>query len=199
MRQCTVKPAWIGHALKRRSYWEGQTRLIPSLFYMLSFHVFLKQKTVKRTLLQTDNIFSPQLKKTPCLMRTKISGISEKKRIKLNIFVNFLKKKHFFTLQSNIFFYFNLKFWRVQFFWLELAQSFIPSCSLQPTNNCFQTRYLLFQVALCNQPTNVFAPLKAILTFKPYCTSLWTTGFSTVTYIKLWWSVKDLQKNALKI
>ena len=56
---------------------------------------------------------------------------------------------------------------------------FIPSCSLQPTNNCF-------------------APLKAISTFKPYCTPLWTIGFSGVTYIKLWWSVKDLEKNALK-
>ena len=121
MRQCTVKPAWIGYALKRRAYWEGQTRLIPSLFYMLSFHAFLKRKTVKRTLPQTDNIFSPQLKKTSCLTRTQISGISEKQRIKLNIFVNFLKKKNFFTLQSSIFFISIWSFEGVQLFWLELA------------------------------------------------------------------------------
>ena len=181
MRQCTVKPAWIGHALKRTPCWEGQTRFIPSLFYMLSFHAFLKRKTVKRTLLQTDNLFSLQIKKnTLPYADTKISGISEKQRIKLDIFVNFLKKKHFFTLQNNIFFYFNLQFWR--------------SATLLT-----RTRYLLFQVALCNQPTIVFAPLKAISTFKPYCTPLWIIGFSPVTYIELWWSIKDLRKNALKI
>ena len=164
MRQCTVKPAWIGHALKRTPYWEGQTRLIPSLFYMLSFHAFLKRKTVKRTLLQTDNIFSPQLKKNILTYAdTKIARISEKQRIKLDIFVNFLKKKHFFTLQSNNFFYFNLKFWR-------------------SANLLTRTRYLLFQVSLCNELTIVFAPLKAISIFKPYYTpcdllvsALWLT------------------------
>ena len=137
MRQCRVKPAWIGYALKRRAYWEGQTRLIPSLFYMLSFHAFLKRKTVKRTLPQTDNIFSPQLKKTSCLTRTQISGISEKQRIKLNIFVNFLKKKHFFTVQSNIFFISIWSFEECNSFDSN-SPSFIPSCSLQPTNNCFR-------------------------------------------------------------
>ena len=171
MRQCTVKPAWIGHALKRRPYWEGQTRLIPSLFYMLSFHAFLKRKTVKRTLLQTDNIFSPQIKKHPALRG---------QRIILDIFVNFLEKKHFFYTSKQHFFDFNLQFWR--------------SATLLT-----RTRYLLFQVAVCNQPTVVFAPLKAISTFKPYYSPLWTIGFSTVTYIKRWWIVKDLQKNALKI
>ena len=44
-----------------------------------------------------------------------ILGISEKKLTKLEIFVNFLKKKHFFTLFSHfflkrIFFDFNLQF-----------------------------------------------------------------------------------------
>ena len=154
MRQYTAKPAWIGHTLKWRPCWEGQTRLIPSVFYILSFHAFLKWKTAKRALLQTDNIFSPQIKKhTAFLTRTqvKVLGISEEQKIKLDIFVNFLKKKHFFTLQNNIFFYFNLQFWR--------------SATLLT-----RTRYLLFQVALCNQPTIVFAPLKAISTFKPYCT-----------------------------
>ena len=43
MRQ-RVKPAWIGHTLKRRPEWERQTRLIPSVFYMLSFYAFLKRK-----------------------------------------------------------------------------------------------------------------------------------------------------------
>ena len=36
-------------------------------------------------------------------------------------------------------------------------------------------------------------------TLKPYSTPLWTISFSSVTYIKLWWSVKNLQNNALKI
>ena len=45
MRQCTVKPAWIGHALKRRPCWEGQTRLIPSVYYLLPFHASWTQKS----------------------------------------------------------------------------------------------------------------------------------------------------------
>ena len=130
MRQCTVKPAWIGHALKRRPYWEGQTRLIPSVFYMLSFHAFLKWKTVKRTLLQTDSIFSPHIKKQPALR-----GHKNFRNL------NFLKKKHFFTLQNNFFFFFKFQFAVLKecnnFDWNSL--SFIPSCSLQLTNNCFCT------------------------------------------------------------
>ena len=33
-----------GNALKRRPCWKGQTRLIPSVFYMLPFQAFPKQK-----------------------------------------------------------------------------------------------------------------------------------------------------------
>ena len=154
MRQCTVKPAWIGHALKRRPYWEGQTRLIPSVFYMLSFHAFLKQKTVKRTLLQTDNILSPQMKSTLPYADAKISGISEKEKIKFDIFdiLNCLSKRNmFFKFKTTFFLNFNLQFWRI-------------------ATLLTRTLYLLFQVALCNQRTIVFAPLKAISTFKRYCT-----------------------------
>ena len=59
--------------------------------------------------------------------------------------------------------------------------SCIPSCSLQLTSSCF-------------------APVKAISDkdLEPYFTPIWTIGFSTVTYIKLWSSVKDLQINTLK-
>ena len=176
-----MKSAWIGHALKRRPYWEGQARLIPSMFHMISFHAFLKQKTVKRTLLQTDNIFSPHIKKYPADADAKISGISEKKRIKFDI-LNCLSKRNIFLHFKITFFFlnFNLQLWR--------------SATLFT-----QTLCLLFQVALSNQRTIVFAPLKAISTLKPYCTPLWTIGFSNVTYIKLWWSAKDLQKNTLKI
>ena len=38
--------------------------------------------------------------------QTDILGFSEKKLTKLEIFVNFLKKKHFFTLFSHFFFFF---------------------------------------------------------------------------------------------
>ena len=67
--------------------------------------------TVKRTLLQTDNFFSPQIKAT-YLTRTqiKILGISEKQRTKLDIFVNFLKKKLFLHFKTiTIFFW--ISFW----------------------------------------------------------------------------------------
>ena len=137
MRQCTVKPAWIGHALKRRPYWEGQTRLIPSLFYMLSFHAFLKWKTVKRTLLQTDNILSHQLKKTPWLKRTQNFQEFPRNRELNWTFLSIFSKR-------NIFLHFKATFFLFQFEVLKECNSFdsnslsfIPSCSLQPTNNCF--------------------------------------------------------------
>ena len=110
----------------------------PVSFLYASFHAFLKRKTVKRILLQMDNIFSHQIKKNTLLYgNTKISGIAEKQRIKLEIFVNFLKKKHFFTLQNNIFFISICSFEGVQHFDSN-SLSFIPTCSLQPTNNCFR-------------------------------------------------------------
>ena len=157
MRQCTVKPAWIGHALKRRPYWEGQTRLIPSVFYMLPFHAFLKHKTIKRTLFQMDNTFSPQIKKHPALRGHNYFRNSWETENYIGHFCQFSQRETFLTLQKNTFFNCNLQFWR--------------SATLLT-----RTRF-----ALCNQPTIVFATLKAVSTFKPHCTPLWTTGFSTVT------------------
>ena len=63
----------------------------------------------------------------------------------------------------------------VRCFWVELYISF-PSYPLQPTNSCF-------------------ASLKPISdgTFKP-----WTTGFSTVTYMELWWKFQRPAKECTK-
>ena len=137
-----------------------------------------KAKTVKSTLLQTDNFFLSSDKKATCLTRTQIK-IQEFTRniIKLHIFVNFYTLK-----QQYFFFHFILQFWR-------------------STILLSRTLYLFFQVALCNKPMVVLRHWKQYRTetFKPYSTLLWTIGFSTVTYIKLWWNVKDLQKNAIKI
>ena len=139
MRQCTVKPAWISHALKRRPYWEEQTRLIPSVFYMLSFHPFLKQKNVKRTLLQTDNISSPLIKKQPAWRGHKDFRNSRETENYLGHFCQISQKEAFFLHFKRTFF----------FFWFQFAVlkecntfhsnslSFTISCSLQPTNNCF--------------------------------------------------------------
>ena len=68
-----------------------------------------KTKTLKRTLLQTDNFFSPQIKKPPALRgKKKNLGIFEKQRVRLDIFVNFLKKETFFyTLKQQWFFWFH--------------------------------------------------------------------------------------------
>ena len=127
-KTCLNRSCSKAETLLRRTVTVSQTRFILPVFYMLSFHSFLKQKTVKRTLLQTDNISSPQIKKHPAL--TKISGIPEES------FVNFLKKKHFFTPQNNIFLF--------QFAVLKECNTFgsnslslVLSCPLQPTNNCF--------------------------------------------------------------
>ena len=71
----------------------------------------------------------------------------------------------------------------------------ISFCSFEGVRYFLVKLYLFFQVTLCNQPIEWYGTG----TFKPYSTPLWTTGFITVTDIELWWSVKDLQKNALKI
>ena len=150
IRQCTVKPVWISHALKRRPCSDGQARLMLSVFYMLSFHAFIKRKTVKRTLIQTDNIFIPQIKKHPALRGHKWKFRNfDKHRIKLDISDNFIKKKHFLHFkQHKIFLDFSLQFWK--------------SATLLT-----RTLHLLFHIALCNQLTIVFAPLKAISIFEP--------------------------------
>ena len=70
----------------------------PVYFLYASLSHIFKAETIKKTLLQTDNFFQSSDKKVTCLIKIKLSGISEKQRINLNIFVNFLKKKYFFTL-----------------------------------------------------------------------------------------------------
>ena len=115
---------------------------------MLFFHAFLKRKAVKRTLLQTDNIFSHQIKKHRTQIKT--LGISNENRIKLGISVNFSKRNIFLHFKTTIF--------------------FISICSFEGVQHLIRTLYILFQIAFCNQLTIIFAPLKAISTFKLYCT-----------------------------
>ena len=93
----------------------------------------------------------------------------------------FSKRNIFLRFKTTIFFDFIFQFWR--------------SATLFT-----RTLYLVFQVALSNSPTVVLRQWKRYRkrTLKPYFTPLWTIGFSTVTYIKLWWKVKDLQRNTLK-
>ena len=85
----------------------------PVCFLYASLSHISKVETVKRTLLQTDNFFQSSDIKFTCLTRTqiKVLGISEKQRINLDIFVNFLKKKRFFLhFKIVFFFYFILQF-----------------------------------------------------------------------------------------
>ena len=85
---------------KARTLLRRTDTFYPICFLYASLSRISEAKTVKRTLLQTDNFFQSSDKKatSPTRTQTKILGISEKQRIKLAIFVNFLKKKHFFTL-----------------------------------------------------------------------------------------------------
>ena len=94
-----------------------------------------KAKTVKRTLFQTNNFIQSSDKEAICLTPTqmRILGISEKQRTKLEIFVKFLEKKHFFTFQAIIICF--------------LISYFSLSAMLLN-----QTLYLFFYVALCNLP-----------------------------------------------
>ena len=110
----------------------------------------------------------------------KTLGVSEKQIIKLEISANILKKNFFNTLKQHYFFNFIYSFEGVWYFWVKLCIFFSKLLSA--------TRQQLFYVlnAICYVLTR---------TFKPCSTPLGATAFSTVIYIKLWWTVKDLQKN----
>ena len=102
----------------------------------------------------------------------------EKQRIKLEIFVKFLKKKTFFyTLKQQWFIlYAFYSFEGVGYCWVELCYFFfqVPST----TNHFFLRRWKRYRTG----------------TFKPYSTPLWTIGVTTVTYTELWWSFEDLRR-----
>ena len=154
-------------------------------FDLVSFlYAFLsrvsKAKNCKEDTALDGKLFQSSNKKTPCLTRTQKFQEFPRNRELNRTFLSIFSKRNIFLHFKTFFFDFNLQFWR--------------SATLLTGTRC-----LLFQVALSNQPTIVFVPLKVISTFTPYCTPLRTIGFSSVIYIKLWWSVKDLQKNALKI
>ena len=106
----------------------------PVCFLYAFLSRFSKAETIKRTLLQTDNFFSFQIKKPPALHGHKL-GISDKERINVH-FYQFSQKETFFLhfKTTIIVFDFILQFWR--------------SATLLTW-----TLDLLFQVALCNQPT----------------------------------------------
>ena len=139
-------------------------------------------ETTKRSLLQTDNFFSPQIKKETCLRtQRKILGIPRNEESNWTFLLHFVKNI-FYNLQQQWFFLMSFySFERVQYFWVELCIFFL-------------------YVALCNPPTVVLRQWRRYRTgiVKPTFTPLWTIDFSTVTYIELWWNVKDMQKNAQK-
>ena len=111
--------------------------LICFLYAFLS-HIS-KAETVKRALLQTDNFFSViRLKNNLLYPDTKKNfRNSEKQRIKLNIFVNFLKKKNFLHFKTAMILSdFILQFWR-------------------NTILLSRTLYLFLQITFCHHPTCV--------------------------------------------
>ena len=112
--------------------------MVPSVFYMLSFHAFLKRKTVKRTLLQTDNIFSPQLK-SPCLTRTqKFQEFPRNRELNWTFLSIFSKRNIFLHFKTTeMFFLFQFEVLKECNTFDSNSVSFILRCSLQPANNCF--------------------------------------------------------------
>ena len=104
---------------------------------MLSFHAFLKQKTVKRTLLQTDNIFSPQIKKHSALRGHKTFRNSRETENYIGYFCQFSQKETFFLHFKTIFFLFQFAVSKECNTFDPNSLSFILSCSLQPTSNSF--------------------------------------------------------------
>ena len=126
-------------------------------FLYASLSHLSKEETVKRTLFQTNNFFSVlEIKKQPALPgHNENFRNSEKQRIKFDIFVNFLTKKHFYTSKQQWFFLIHFKVLKESDTFESNSVSFFTGCPLQLTNNCFTS-------------------LKVIRTrtFKPYSTTL---------------------------
>ena len=95
---CINRSCSKAETLLRRTETFGLVCLIYAFLSSIS-----KAKTAKRTLLQEDNFFQSSDKKVTCFtpVETRILIIFEKQRITLDIFVKFLKNKHFFTLWNN--------------------------------------------------------------------------------------------------
>ena len=96
-----------------------------------------KAKTVKRALLQTDNFFSPQIKKATCFTHTQRTILRIPRNRELNwTFLSIFSKKPnvFYTLKQQ---WPILQFWRSTILLSQTLYLFFPSCPLQPTNTCF--------------------------------------------------------------
>ena len=95
-------------------------------------------ETVKRTVLQTDNFFQSSDKKPTCLTRTqrKILGIPRNRELNWTFLSIFSKRNIFYTSKQH-FFLFQFAVLKECNTFDSNSLSFIPSCSLQPTNNCF--------------------------------------------------------------
>ena len=124
---------------------------------MFSFHAFLKQKTVKRTLLHKDNIFSPQIKKHPALRRHKNFRNSGETENYIGHFCQFSQKEtSFYTSKQHFVFISICSFEGVQHFWLELAVFY--SKLLSATNQQLFLRHWKRY-----RPSNHIAPLYELL------------------------------------
>ena len=138
-------------------------------FLYASLSHISKAETVKRTLLWTDNFFQSSDEKATCLNldAKNIFRNSEKQRIKLDIFVNFLKNEHFLHFKT--------------------TDSFLLHFTVLREYDTFDSNSVSFlQFALCNQPIAVLRYWKwyRTRTFRPYSTLLWTIAFTTVTDIE---------------
>ena len=73
------------------------------------------------------------------LTQTKVLGISEKQRIKLDIFVSFQKRNIFLHLKTIFFFDFILQLLQECDTFVSNSVFFFVTCSLQPTYSCFMS------------------------------------------------------------
>ena len=84
----------MGHALKGRPCLGRQIFDLACFLYASLSHIS-KGETITRTLLQTDNFLSNKKGNLLYPDAKKFFRNSEKQRLELDIFVNFLSKKHF--------------------------------------------------------------------------------------------------------
>ena len=95
------------------------------LFYICSPFTYLESGNPKEDIASDGQLFQSSDKKVTCLTPT---------RIKLDIFVKFLRQKHFLHFSNNNFDF--ILFIKRDTFESN-SVSFFLSCSLQPTKSCF--------------------------------------------------------------
>ena len=107
-------------------------------FLYASLSRISKVETAKRSLLQTDNFFSPKIKKETCLWtQRKILGIPRNEESIWTFLLHFAKKLFLYFATTMILFDVILQFWKSTILLSRTLYLSFIRCPVQTANSCF--------------------------------------------------------------